>query len=89
MLCSSYYLKLTEIFIIYHRLIKMSLAMLVIPYLPACNVVVRVGFVVAERVLYLPSSGWCLLVSMGLSIIIKHNKVITISISIIHQFDAY
>jgi hypothetical protein len=52
--------------------------MLVIPYLPACNVVVRVGFVVAERVLYIPSSGWCLLFAIGLSIIIKYQKVMTI-----------
>lgn len=56
----------------------MSLAMLVVPYLPASNVVVHVGFVVAERVLYVPSSGWCLLFAIGLSIIIKHQKVIII-----------
>ena len=54
----------------------MSLAMLVVPYLPASNVVVHVGFVVAERILYLPSSGWCLLFAIGLSTIIKHQKVI-------------
>lgn len=61
----------------------MSLAMLVIPYLPACNVVIRVGFVIAERVLYLPSSGWCLLFAIGLSIIKKHQKVITIAVYMI------
>ena len=61
----------------------MSLAMLVIPYLPACNVVIRVGFVIAERVLYLPSSGWCLLFAIGLSIIKKHHKVITIAVYMI------
>ena len=60
----------------------MSLAMLVVPYLPACNVVVHVGFVVAERVLYLPSSGWCLLFGIGLSIIMKHQKVITYSVGV-------
>lgn len=32
-----------------------------IPFLPAANILVRVGFVIAERVLYLPSIGFCLL----------------------------
>ena len=32
----------------------LSLALLVIPFLPASNLFFRVGFVVAERILYLP-----------------------------------
>ena len=55
----------------------MSLAMLVIPYLPATNLFIHVGFVVAERVLYLPSSGWCLLFALGLSVMIKHHKIVS------------
>ena len=43
----------------------MSLAMLVIPFLPASNIFFRVGFVVAERILYLPSVGFCMLVTLG------------------------
>jgi hypothetical protein len=39
---------------------------LVIPFLPATNIFFRVGFVIAERVLYLPSVGFCLLVIVGL-----------------------
>lgn len=37
-----------------------SIALLSIPFLPATNILFYVGFVVAERVLYLPSAGLCL-----------------------------
>ena len=43
----------------------MSLAMLIVPFLPASNLFFRVGFVVAERILYLPSVGFCMLVTLG------------------------
>lgn len=39
-----------------------SLVWLMVPFLPASNLVVPVGFLVAERTLYLPSFGFCLLV---------------------------
>lgn len=39
--------------------------LLVVPFLPASNLATYVGFVVAERVLYLPSMGACLLVALG------------------------
>ncbi|KAE8752552.1 hypothetical protein FOCC_FOCC000674 [Frankliniella occidentalis] len=42
-----------------------ALALLVLPLLPASNLFFYVGFVVAERVLYLPSIGFCLLVALG------------------------
>jgi len=42
-----------------------SLALLLFPYLPASNLLFPVGFVVAERVLYLPSMGFSLLVAVG------------------------
>ena len=45
--------------------VVMSVAMMVIPYIPASNLVAYVGFVVAERVLYIPSLGFCLLVGHG------------------------
>ena len=44
----------------------MALACLVVPFLPASNVLFRVGFVIAERVLYLPSMGYVMLVVLGL-----------------------
>ncbi|CAG5123109.1 unnamed protein product, partial [Candidula unifasciata] len=43
----------------------MSVALMVIPFLPASNLFFRVGFVVAERVLYIPSMGYCLLLAQG------------------------
>ena len=42
-----------------------GLALLVLPFLPASNLFFPVGFVVAERVLYMPSMGFCLLVAHG------------------------
>ncbi|XP_065334770.1 protein O-mannosyl-transferase Tmtc3 isoform X1 [Cloeon dipterum] len=45
----------------------MSLAFMVLPFLPASNLFFPVGFVVAERVLYMPSMGFCMLVGYGWS----------------------
>ncbi|OQV18972.1 Transmembrane and TPR repeat-containing protein [Hypsibius exemplaris] len=36
-----------------------------VPFLPASNLFFPVGFVVAERILYMPSVGFCLLVAYG------------------------
>ncbi|KAK2576541.1 hypothetical protein KPH14_005861 [Odynerus spinipes] len=41
---------------------------LVLPFLPASNLFLTVGFVVAERVLYMPSVGWILLVVYGIQV---------------------
>ncbi|XP_065145970.1 protein O-mannosyl-transferase TMTC2 [Paramisgurnus dabryanus] len=43
-----------------------ALGMLALPFVPATNLFFYVGFVVAERVLYIPSMGFCLLVTAGL-----------------------
>ncbi|XP_052895979.1 protein O-mannosyl-transferase TMTC2 [Anopheles moucheti] len=45
----------------------MAVALLTLPFLPASNLLFYVGFVVAERILYLPSVGYCLLVGLGVS----------------------
>lgn len=44
----------------------MGLSILIIPFLPASNIFFNVGFVLAERILYIPSAGYCLLVVIGL-----------------------
>ncbi|XP_076036055.1 protein O-mannosyl-transferase TMTC2-like isoform X2 [Oratosquilla oratoria] len=42
-----------------------GVSLLVLPFLPATNLFFYVGFVVAERILYIPSMGACLLVGWG------------------------
>lgn len=48
------------------NVVVFSLGLLTIPFLPATNLFFYVGFVVAERVLYIPSMGFCLLVAVGM-----------------------
>uniref|UniRef100_A0A182Q9H0 DUF1736 domain-containing protein n=1 Tax=Anopheles farauti TaxID=69004 RepID=A0A182Q9H0_9DIPT len=48
----------------------MCVALLALPFLPASNLLFYVGFVVAERILYLPSVGYCLLIGLGVSALI-------------------
>ena len=48
--------------------------MLVIPFVPASNLFFPVGFVVAERVLYIPSMGYAALVALGITTIFGQNK---------------
>jgi hypothetical protein len=52
----------------------MSVAMMVIPFIPATNLLAYVGFVVAERVLYIPSLGFCLLVGHGFVKLIESSE---------------
>ncbi|KAG8224300.1 hypothetical protein J437_LFUL007240 [Ladona fulva] len=49
-----------------NRVLAMGLALLSVPFLPATNLFFRVGFVIAERVLYIPSAGYCIIVVLGL-----------------------
>lgn len=48
------------------NVVVFSLGLLAIPFLPATNLFFYVGFVIAERVLYIPSMGFCLLVAVGI-----------------------
>ncbi|TRY82465.1 hypothetical protein DNTS_032809 [Danionella cerebrum] len=45
------------------RTLTFGLVLMVIPFLPASNLFFRVGFVIAERVLYLSSAGYCLILA--------------------------
>ncbi|KAH3722053.1 protein O-mannosyl-transferase TMTC4-like [Dreissena polymorpha] len=47
------------------RTLTMALALIIIPFLPASNLFFRVGFVIAERILYLSSIGYCMVVVLG------------------------
>ncbi|XP_064077035.1 protein O-mannosyl-transferase TMTC4-like isoform X2 [Vanessa tameamea] len=48
------------------RIELLAVSLMVIPFLPAANIVYPVGFVIAERILYIPSAGYCLLITIGL-----------------------
>ena len=52
----------------------LSLLLMLLPYLPASNLFFPVGFVIAERVLYLPSMGFHLLVSLGVTRVLGYYK---------------
>ncbi|GAB6026462.1 hypothetical protein CHUAL_012657 [Chamberlinius hualienensis] len=45
--------------------LALALTLCILPFLPASNLLMRVGFVVAERVLYVSSAGFCLIVAIG------------------------
>lgn len=47
------------------NLVLFSLGIMALPFIPATNLFFYVGFVIAERVLYIPSIGFCLLVATG------------------------
>lgn len=49
----------------------MSVAFMVLPFVPATNVLFYVGFVVAERVLYIPSVGFCLSLGLGAGVVTR------------------
>lgn len=51
------------------EIVVLGCALAVLPFLPATNLFFYVGFVVAERVLYISSMGYCLLVGEGLRLL--------------------
>ena len=53
-----------------------SLAFSILFFLPSSNLFVNVGFVVAERILYVPSMGVCLLVGLGASYLFRSRNQI-------------
>ncbi|XP_059167603.1 protein O-mannosyl-transferase TMTC4-like isoform X1 [Physella acuta] len=57
-----------------NRSLILAVLLIAVPFLPASNILFRVGFVVAERVLYIPSAGFCILIVLGLKALCKINK---------------
>lgn len=49
-------------------------AFMVLPFVPASNILFYVGFVVAERVLYIPSVGFCFLLGLGAGTLTRNWK---------------
>lgn len=52
------------------KTVLLSLFLIIIPFIPASGII-KVGFVIAERVLYIPSIGFCLLVAIGFDRLLK------------------
>ncbi|XP_026683353.1 transmembrane and TPR repeat-containing protein 4 [Diaphorina citri] len=65
-----------------------------LPFIPATNLFFYVGFVVAERILYIPSIGFCYLISYGMFLLesrlfyqnVKLSKSIMTFLIIIYSF---
>ena len=49
----------------HHRKLLFGVCLMVIPFIPASNLFFPVGFVIAERVLYIPSMGFSMIVAYG------------------------
>ncbi|KAM3966715.1 LOW QUALITY PROTEIN: protein O-mannosyl-transferase Tmtc4 [Aphomia sociella] len=58
----------------FKRALMTATALTVVPFLPATNILYPVGFVIAERILYISSAGYCLLLTLGLNKIILGRK---------------
>jgi len=54
--------------------ILQGLSLITFPFIPASNLLFPVGFVVAERVLYLPSMGYCILIGAVFSWLYEEYK---------------
>ncbi|XP_052087258.1 protein O-mannosyl-transferase TMTC3-like [Mytilus californianus] len=57
-----------------NRAVIMCLTMIILPFIPASNLFFPVGFVVAERILYTPSMGFCALVALGFEILMNYKR---------------
>lgn len=63
-------MKSTDFIHNYESIVVFSIAFMIITFLPASNLFFYVGFVIAERVLYIPSIGFVLLVVNGVDILV-------------------
>ncbi|XP_069746595.1 protein O-mannosyl-transferase TMTC4 isoform X9 [Narcine bancroftii] len=56
------------------RILGSGITLMIIPFLPASNIFFRVGFVIAERVMYLSSTGYCILLSYAMCVLSKKGR---------------
>ncbi|GFT95730.1 protein O-mannosyl-transferase TMTC2 [Nephila pilipes] len=56
--------------------VTLSMALLILPFIPATNLFFYVGFVVAERVLYISSMGFCFLIALGVDNIYRRQETV-------------
>ncbi|KAL4232814.1 Protein O-mannosyl-transferase tmtc3 [Mactra antiquata] len=57
-----------------NRAVIICLALMVLPFIPASNLFFPVGFVVAERILYTPSMGFCMLIAVGFDHFLQNKR---------------
>lgn len=69
-----------------HKIVIFALALIVFPYIPASNLFFPVGFVVAERILYVPSMGFSMLVTFGLWQVIQRSPKFDTMMTIVVGF---
>ena len=60
------------------NILVFSLSLIVFPYVPASNLFFPVGFVVAERILYVPSMGFSMIVALGIWLLWTNGKLTNI-----------
>nr|XP_018903016.1 PREDICTED: transmembrane and TPR repeat-containing protein 2-like [Bemisia tabaci]XP_018903017.1 PREDICTED: transmembrane and TPR repeat-containing protein 2-like [Bemisia tabaci] len=58
----------------HHQTVLVCLALTALPFLPATNFFFYVGFVVAERVLFTPSVGFCFLMALGCGLLERRSN---------------
>ena len=58
----------------HHRKLLFCLCLMSIPFIPASNLFFPVGFVIAERVLYIPSMGFCMVVAYGAWLLMSNRQ---------------
>lgn len=61
-----------------NRNVMAAVSFMVITFVPASGLL-KVGFVIAERVLYVPSIGFCVLISLGLKRMMRNPKMENVS----------
>lgn len=57
------------------RSILQAIAITIIPFILASNLFFPVGFVIAERILYIPSFGFCILLAQGVHAMFEVEEV--------------
>lgn len=67
----------------YWRLVLFGLSWLVISFIPASNLLLPVGFVVAERVLYTPSMGFTVLLTVVFTIVYQRHPRASVTVAVI------
>ena len=56
------------------HILLVALSFLIFPFIPATNLFFYVGFVIAERVLYIPSMGFCVLVAEAIQFVVARYR---------------